>query len=347
MLLSWAPAGGADVLGVPGAGPRADASDNAAMQLIRDWFSLDRMFPGAVLTIGNFDGVHVGHQRILACLVAAARRENSPPVVFTFDVHPDAVLHPDRAPDRILTFDRKLELLEAAGVHAVICPDGPLAVLAMDPEDFVRRVIVEGIGAALVVEGPHFVFGRDQRGNDELLKRMGPELGFRLEVVDVVIVDDAEVSSTRIRHLVRAGRVAEAHRLLGRPFEFVGRVVHGGHRGHGLGFPTANLAGGDFLVPGDGVYAGWARLADHSGAPDPGAVAAAISVGREPTFGELPLPVVEANLLDFDEDLYGRGLRLEFLERLRGQETFADEAALAEQVRRDREVVRALLTPGP
>jgi riboflavin kinase / FMN adenylyltransferase len=313
------------------------------MELVRDCFSLQRTFAGAVLTIGNFDGLHVGHQRIVSTVVEAARTAGAKAVVFTFEPHPDAILHPDHGPERIMAFDRKMELLAETGIDAVVCPDGPLGVLALTADDFVRQIIAAGIGAGRVVEGPDFAFGRRAAGNDELLRRMGRELGFELQIVPRVAVDGVEVSSTRIRELLRQGAVGRANVMLGRPFEFVGQVVHGRHRGHTLGFPTVNLSGGDFLVPADGVYAGRATL---DGAPPElrrGPFAAAISVGRAPTFGELPRPEVEAFLLDFEGDLYGRVVRLEFVDRLREQRTFAGPEALVEQMRADCQVVRRVL----
>jgi riboflavin kinase/FMN adenylyltransferase len=272
--------------------------------------------------------------------VAEARAAKVPAVVFTFEPHPAAVLRPDGAPDRILDFQRKLDLLADLEVDAVVCPDGPLSVLAMEPGEFVRRIIAEAIGAALVIEGPDFRFGRKQGGDMTLMARMAEDLGFRVESIGPVTVDGEVVSSTRIRAAVSEGRVAEACRLLGRPFEFVGKVVHGRQHGRQMGYPTINLAGGDFLVPGDGVYAGWADLADGDGRR----IAAAISVGCEPTFGALAHSVVEAYLLDFQENLYGQAVRLEFLERLRGQETFATVEDLAQQMGHDCEAVRQVLS---
>ena len=314
------------------------------MQLIRDWFSLNRNFPGAALAIGIFDGVHIGHQKILGHAVRAARSAAAPAVVFTFEPHPDAILHPDRAPDRILDFERKLDLLRSLGIDAVVCPDGPLPVLAMQPEEFVDRIIVGGIGASLIVEGQDFHFGRRQAGDVNLLRDLGARKGFRVETVDPVLLDGQVVSSTRIRQAVRDGRVAEAQAMLGRPFEFLGRVVHGRQQGRGLGYPTVNLAGGDFLVPGDGVYSGWATLSEVCGPSDAGRLGAAISVGREPTFGALAQSVVEAYLLDFSAQVYGRTVRLEFVDRIRDQLTFPAPAALAEQMARDCQDVRQSLT---
>ena len=313
------------------------------MQLIRDWFSLKHSYPGAALAIGIFDGVHIGHQKILGQAVRAARAAATAAVVFTFEPHPDATLHPERAPDRILDFERKLDLLRGLGVDAVVCPDGPLPVLAMEPEEFVDRILVGGIGASLAVEGLDFHFGRRQAGDVNLLREMGRRKGFRVETVEPVLLGGQVVSSTRIRQAVREGRVAEARAMLGRPFEFLGRVVHGRRQGRDLGYPTVNLAGGDFLVPGDGVYSGWATLSAVGGPPDVGRLDAAISVGREPTFGALAQSVVEAYLLDFNAQVYGRTVRLEFVDRIRDQVAFASPAALVEQMGRDCQAVRQSL----
>jgi len=306
------------------------------MELIRDCFSLKRRFPGSALTVGNFDGLHIGHRKVLAETVAAARAASTQAVVFTFDPHPLAVLHPLRAPGRILVFQRKVQLLEEAGADVVICPANGRAILQLSADQFVRQVIVGGVAAQLVVEGPTFHFGHRQKGNQDMLRRMGEQLGFSLKVVPPVTFAGQEVSSTRIRGAVREGRVAEARKMLGRPFEFVGRVVHGKDRGRLLGYPTVNISGGDFLVPGDGVYAGRALLAG-------GTYGAAISVGRSTTFGDLAEPVVEAYLLDFDRQVYGREVGLQFCERVRDQETFADTEGLSEQIGRDCREVRKVL----
>jgi riboflavin kinase/FMN adenylyltransferase len=304
------------------------------MELIRDVFSLRHAFPRAALTVGNFDGVHLGHQRIVAETVAAARAAGGPALAFTFDPHPEIILHGGQGPGRLLTLERRLELLHAAGIETVICPDDPRPVLDLAAEDFVQRIIVAALGAAVLVEGPSFHFGRGGRGNDELLSRLGPGGGFRLVVVPPVLIDGQEVSSTRIRQAVREGRLNDAILFLGRPFEITARVVPGLGRGRQLGFPTANLEG-DFLIPAEGVYAARAVLDDRR-------FAAAISIGRTSTFGALPHPLVEAHLLDFDGDLYGRTIRIEFLEKLRDQKKFSGPDALIDQIRRDCDAVRRI-----
>lgn len=309
------------------------------MELIRDCFSLDHRFPGSALTIGNFDGVHIGHQKILAETVEAARAAGTPALVFTFEPHPLAVMHPERAPRRIMVFERKLELLEEAGADAVICPDDGAAVLQLSAEEFVRRIIVDALAAQVLVEGPSFHFGHRQKGNEAMLRQAGRQLGFELKIVPPVTVAGCEVSSTRIREAVGRGLVAEARKMLGRPFEFVGRVVRGKDRGRSLGYPTVNISGGDFLVPADGVYAGRARLAG-------GTYGAAISVGHSTTFGDQGPPVVEAYLLDFEGQVYGQEVGLQFCRRIRDQETFADAQALSRQIGGDCREVRRVLASG-
>jgi riboflavin kinase/FMN adenylyltransferase len=308
------------------------------MELIRDCNQLRRQHAGAALTVGNFDGVHLGHRRILAETVEAAHAAAAPAVVFTFEPHPAAILHPEKAPPRILGFPQKLDLLDALGIDVVVCPQDGRETLQLDAETFVRRVMVDGIGAATIVEGPAFRFGCRQQGDEAMLRRMGAEHGFEVRIVDAVTFADAPVSSTRIREAVRAGRVGDAMKMLGRPFEFNGVVEHGHGRGRDLGYPTINIAGGDFLVPGDGVYAGRAALPS-------GTFSAAISVGRSPTFRDMGRSVVEAFLLDFKGEAYGQEVRLQFVARLRDQRVFSDGRALSRQIGDDCRAVRAVLNP--
>ncbi|MBN2584681.1 MAG: riboflavin biosynthesis protein RibF [Planctomycetes bacterium] len=310
------------------------------MELIRDCDSLHKQYAGAALTVGNFDGVHLGHQRILGEVVRAARATTTSAVAFTFEPHPAAILHPDKAPPRLLGFQQKLDLFESLGIDVVVCPEDGREILQLDAETFVRRIMVDGVGAAVIVEGPGFRFGHRQRGDEAMLRRMGPEHGFAVQVVDAMLFGDAPVSSTRIREAVAAGRVGDALKMLGRPFEFDGVVAHGHGRGSGLGYPTINVAGGDFLVPGDGVYVGWATL-------PAGTFAAAISVGRAPTFHDVERSVVEAYLLDFQGQAYDQEVRLQFVARLREQRAFRDGRALGNQIADDCRAVRALLGRSP
>ncbi len=317
------------------------------MEVIRDPFSLRRSYAGSAMTIGNFDGVHLGHQRLIAEVVGEARRRNSKAVVFTFHPHPAKLLRPDKAPPRIMTFERKLEVLEQHGVDVVICPGDMLPVLRLTAEDFARRIIAEAIGASIVVEGLKFHFGAGQTGDDDLLRELGEKLGYEVRILEPITLGGETISSTRIRREIIAGRVGEAAEMLGRPFEYVGWVVQGRHVGRQLGFPTINVAGEDFLLPGEGVYCGRAAVRDcHAEDGRLCLYPAAVSVGRAPTFGTLPEAVVEAFLLDFAEDVYGRQVRLEFIQRIRDQQVFASGQELASQLAHDCQVVREVLNRG-
>ncbi len=309
------------------------------VELIRELDNLPPDFKGGVLSVGVFDGVHVGHRKVLGRAVEQARQLDAAPVVFTFHPHPLAVLRPDEAPPLIQTFGRKLELMREIGIAAVIWPRDATAVLKMPPETFVREVVCKHLAAAAVVEGADFRFGAGGAGNRERLTKLAAACGFEAEFVADVEVDGRRVSSTRIRRLISDGRVAEAARCLGRPYAYVGTVVEGRHRGARLGYPTVNVEAPRFLVPAEGVYAGWAGVRG-------GRHAAAVSVGCAPTFDTDEPVTVEAFLLDFDGELYGEQAAIDFVEYLRPQQTFADADALKAQMGEDCERVRELLAGG-
>jgi riboflavin kinase/FMN adenylyltransferase len=306
------------------------------MELLRDLDHMDPKFKGGALSVGVFDGVHLGHQRVLARTVERARALDAAPVIFTFHPHPLEILHPAAAPPLIQTFGQKLELMRRVGIRAVVWPEHVERILAMSPDLFLHRVVAGALGARILVEGHDFRFGVKRGGHVEQLTQLAPHHGLEVEIVDDVAVDGERVSSTRIRTLLAAGRVAEAARCLGRPYAYVGTVVEGHHRGAPLGYPTANITAPRFLVPGEGVYAAWAEV---HGTRYP----AAVSVGRAPTFGAREPMTVEAFLLDFDGELYGEQIAVEFVELLRAQEAFPDAEALKRQMdddcRRTREVL--------
>jgi riboflavin kinase/FMN adenylyltransferase len=282
-----------------------------------------------------FDGVHVGHQRVLGRTVERARALGTPAVAFTFHPHPLAVLCPREAPPRIQTFGRKLELMREMGIAAVIWPQESAAILAMPPREFFEKVICDALAARAMVEGGDFRFGAGAAGDRRLLESLAAERGIEVEFVGEVLVDGRRVSSTCIRRLIAAGSVAEAARCLGRPYRFQGTVVEGEHRGAKLGYPTINIESPRFLIPAEGVYAGRALVLGKM-------CPAAISVGRLPTFhAEHPL-VVEAFLLDFEGELYGEQAALDFLEYLRPQQAFPDAEALKRQMAADCQRVRAI-----
>jgi riboflavin kinase / FMN adenylyltransferase len=299
---------------------------------------------GAVVTIGAYDGVHLGHQAVLRLVRELADARGFEAALVTFDRHPAEVVRPESAPRLLTTLEQRLELLDATG-DLDLC-----WVLTFDEarskeaaEDFVREVLVDGIGARLVVVGADFHFGHRRGGNVPLLERMGAELGFEVLGLGLVAVEGeasgVPYSSTRIRELLGKGDVAEAARLLGRPHEVRGVVERGDQRGaEHLGFPTANLTVPERIcLPADGVYAGTFVAEDEVERP------AAISVGTRPTFYEDGDVLVEAYVLDFDGDLYRQRVRVRFREWVRGQERFDSTEALVEQMHADVEATRRIL----
>jgi len=306
------------------------------MELLRDLEHMDPKFKGGALSVGVFDGVHLGHQRVLARTVERADALGAAPVVFTFHPHPLEILHPAAAPPLIQTFGQKLELMRRLGIRAVVWPEHVERILAMSPEDFLCRIAVGALGARVLVEGRDFRFGAKRGGHVEQLHALAPRYGLDVEIVDDLVAGGERVSSTHIRSCIAQGRVAEAARCLGRPYAYVGTVVEGHHRGALLGYPTANITAPRFLVPGEGVYAAWAEV---RGTRYP----AAVSVGRAPTFGAHEPPTVEAFLLDFDGELYGEQITVEFVDFLRPQQAFPDADALKARMDDDCRRTRKLL----
>jgi riboflavin kinase/FMN adenylyltransferase len=271
------------------------------------------------VAIGVFDGVHVGHRKVI----------DGADTVLTFEPHPLRVLHPDAAPKLIMPFEIKRDVIEGLGVEELIVISFDDEFSSIAPEDFCSRILVEALGAKSVSVGENFRFGAKARGDPQMLASRDE---FETRVVPLVEVDGEIVSSTRVRSLVAAGEVEAATRCLGAPFLLEGTVVEGDERGRKLGFPTANIVPSDDLVhPGHGVYAAFA-----DGRP------AAVNVGVRPTFETGRGLLVEAYLIDFDGDLYGRTLRIAFISRLRGERRFAGVEELIAQMHRDVEAAREL-----
>jgi riboflavin kinase/FMN adenylyltransferase len=305
------------------------------VELIRELDRLDPRLKGGVVSVGVFDGVHVGHRRVLGRAVERARARGVSAVAFTFHPHPLALLRPQEAPPLIQTFGQKLELMREMGIAAVVWPRDGAAILAMAPGEFFEKVVCDALAARAMVEGGDFRFGSGAGGDRRLLEELARPRGIELEFVGEVVVDGQRVSSTRIRRLIAAGGVAEAARCLGRSYRYVGMVVEGEHRGAKLGYPTINVESPRFLVPAEGVYAGRALALGKSWS-------AAISVGRLPTFHVQHPLVVEAFLLDFEGELHGEQVALDFVEYLRPQQAFPDAEALKGQMAADCERVRAI-----
>ncbi|KQO99931.1 bifunctional riboflavin kinase/FAD synthetase [Leifsonia sp. Leaf264] len=294
--------------------------------------------PASVVTIGKFDGVHAGHRAVIDRLRATAHREGLAAVVVTFDRNPLALLNPQKCPASLVSNEQKLELLGETGIDATLLVAFDQAFAAQSPEDFVRRVLVDGLGARRVLVGSDFRFGAKGAGDVALLRELGEASGFVVEVIDDVRPDgEHRVSSTWIRRLLDEGDVAAAETLLGHVPSVRGVVVHGAARGRELGFPTANLSPeSEGLIPADGVYAG--HLID-AGVRYP----AAISVGNNPTFEGVPQKQVEAYVIDEEIDLYDHVVTVEFSHRIRGMWAFTGIDALIEKIQSDVDTARALL----
>jgi riboflavin kinase/FMN adenylyltransferase len=306
------------------------------MELARlDTLSL-RGWPAPAVAVGNFDGVHRGHQVLVSATVSAARASGGAAVVLTFDPHPLRVLRPEQAPKALMTLEQKAELLAELGVDQMVTLPFTRELSRQDPEQFARHVLQEALGARLVVVGRDFRFGRDRAGDLADLERLGAALGFRVLGLEPVWHEGAPISTTRIREALARGVVKEARDLLGRRFAVEGTVVHGQGRGKGLGIPTANLQPLNETLPRPGVYACWCRRTEGGGSP------AVVNLGQRPTFGGEEM-TLEAHLLDFAGDLYGSRLRLEFAGRLREERQFANPESLLAQVRLDIQEARQVL----
>ncbi len=299
-----------------------------------------REFPagarGAIVTVGNFDGVHRGHQQLLGRLCARADAAGVPALAITFDPHPVALLRPDQAPVPLVWIEREIALLREAGATEVaVFHTGPW-LLKLTAREFFDQVVVRQLGAKGMVEGPNFAFGHDRKGDVATLRGWCLEAGIEFEVVDATLVDGRLISSSLIRQMLRDGRVDEALQSLGRPHRLRGLVSRGAGRGKGLGFPTINLSGIDVLVPAEGVYA--ARAWVEGRGP---AWPAACNIGPNPTFGDQTRKV-EAHLVSFEGDLYGKSIELDFLTRLRATRPFLSVEELLGQIQADVEETRRI-----
>jgi riboflavin kinase/FMN adenylyltransferase len=291
---------------------------------------------GAIVTVGNFDGVHRGHQFLLRRLRARADAAGVPALAITFDPHPVALLRPEAAPVPLMWLKREIALLREAGATDVgVFQTGPW-LLELSARQFFDQIICRQFAARGIVEGPNFAFGHDRLGDVHSLGAWCAEAGIEFEVVEATLIEGRLISSSLIRQCLNEGRAREASQLLGRPHRIRGRVGGGSRRGAGLGFPTANLTGISNLVPAEGVYAGLAWI-DGLGPAWP----AACNIGTSPTFGE-HTKKVEAHLIGFTGDLYGRAVELDFLDRLRAIHKFSSVDELMAQIKADVEETRRI-----
>ena len=297
------------------------------MRIVRGLKNFNERFPKPVITLGNFDGVHRGHQAIFRKVIERARDIGGTGIAFTFEPHPLKVLAPERSPRLLNTFHGKMKLFAAAGIDIVICANFTRAFADQNPEDFAREVLHEKIGVSEVYVGYDYAFGKGREGSIESLKKMGKVYGFHVGVVEAVQLNGVVVSSSTIRDLISSGRVEEAAKLLDRFYSIDGEVVHGAHRGHTLGFPTANLRTANELLPALGVYAVVAGIDDRL-------FKGVASIGVRPTFDTGPVSI-EVYLFEFQGELYGKQMEVSFVQRLRGEVKFPDADALVRQIRQD------------
>ena len=302
------------------------------------WQGLDEVPAGwgeSVVTIGKFDGVHRGHQRVVDRAALLGRELGLPVVAVTFDPHPDEVIRPGSHPPFLCSARRRAELLASRGVDAVCVLPFTLDFSRLDPDEFVRTVLVEHLHAAAVVVGEDYRFGHKAAGDVALLAKLGEKYDYTIEGLPLLVLDGVTVSSTEIRRLLEAGDVAEAAKLLGRPHRVEGVVVRGHQRGRQLGFPTANVESPPHTaIPADGIYAGWLATLDEVGA-ETRRWPAAISIGTNPTFDGTVRTVEAYALAPHDLDLYGLHAAIDFGTRLRGTLRFDSIEALVEQMHRD------------
>jgi riboflavin kinase/FMN adenylyltransferase len=321
------------------------------IEVTSDLAELATVEKGCVLTIGNFDGVHMGHQQILNAAKQTATENQTQLVVMTFEPHPLAVLRPQQKPDLLTSLAFKKHLIAEAGVDCLFLVKSTPELLSLSAQDFVKQFIVKGIQPNIVVEGESFNFGSGRDGNVHTLKQMGEENGFLVSIIEAKEVrlstgQTVKISSTLIRDMLKKGNVADAALALSRPYRLIGRIVPGRGKGKQLGFPTANMAPPDQLVPAEGVYAGFVEIGDtiekvcqtHNKLP------AALSIGRSQSLGaDIPL-LIEAHLLIDDVgELYDKWLAMDFKERIREQQKFDTEKDLTDQIAKDCEKTKAIL----
>jgi riboflavin kinase/FMN adenylyltransferase len=290
-----------------------------------------------VLALGNFDGVHRGHRKILERVRRVAGERAATSVVMTFDPHPPRVVRPDKAPPLLMTTPQKLEAIADAGVQGAAIVRFSTELSHWDPETFVRNVLVDWLHVGEVWVGANFLFGHDRAGNFSMLRVLGSRYGFKAEKIDPVRYKDFVVSSTRVRRLVSEGRVDEAGALLGHQYFVDGTIMRGDQRGRTLGFPTANLCSENELLPPHGVYATTARIGSlvHP---------SVTNVGTRPTVDQSRRTVIETHIFNLDRDLYGQPMRIGFVQRLRDERAFESLDALRAQIDADCQRARVLFT---
>jgi riboflavin kinase/FMN adenylyltransferase len=309
------------------------------MQLVRGLHNLRPAHRGCAATIGSFDGVHLGHQAVLGQLAERAADMHLPATLITFEPHPREFFQPESAPPRLTRFREKIEALRRCGMERVVCLRFDSYLASLTPEEFIRVILVEGVGVNYLVVGDDFHFGKGRGGNFATLQRAGAEYGFPVVNMHTFNIGDSRVSSTRIREALQQGDFRMAEALLGRSYRMSGRVAHGDKRGRTIGFPTANIHLHRAVAPVDGVFA--VEVFGLPGEP----VSGVANIGVRPTV-DGSRSLLEVHLFDFDRDIYGVHVQVSFLKKLRSERRFESFAALQQQIMQDAEEARAYFASG-
>lgn len=309
------------------------------MLLITDLSRVTSPFTNSVITLGNFDGLHLGHQELVRMVMKRAAEIHGQSMVVTFRPHPLKVLAPDKCPELISIYEEKIELFKKLGIDVLIKIPFNLHFAEMTPREFVKKILCDLLGAKEIFVGFNYRFGKGREGNIETLKEMGREFGFKVNEVEQISVDGEIISSTKIRSFIKEGEVEHAARLLGRPYAITGIVIRGDSRGKSLGFPTANIASKHMIIPSNGVYAVklYARDTCHDGI---------VNIGLRPTFDTKTL-AIEVHVFDFNEDLYGEEVTVYFIKKLRTEKKFDSADALITQITKDITEAKAVLALNP
>jgi riboflavin kinase/FMN adenylyltransferase len=310
------------------------------MEIVEHINNIERPYDNAVITIGNFDGVHIGHQVLFHEVIEKADAINGTSIVMTFEPHPTRILKQNGHPPLITLYEQKLELIESSGIDVLICIPFTMEFAAISAKEFVEDILLTRIGMQAIVVGQDYTFGKDREGNIELLQIYAKNLGFEVIVSDWITMLNKRhdrISSTQTRKLVMAGKVAEAQKLLGRHYQIRGVVTTGRNRGGRLlGFPTANIILHDELCPKTGVYAVTVEFGNQK-------CKGVANIGYSPTFGDQVFSV-EVHILDFDENIYDRKIRVDFIQRIRDEKKFSSISELSEQIKKDIVKARKILS---
>ena len=306
------------------------------MKIIRGTKNIPSKIPYPVVALGNFDGVHMGHQIIFRKVAEIAGIKQGTGIVFTFEPHPLKIIAPDKVPPMLTTFKQKMKLIEKCGVDQVICAKFDEKFADQRPREFTKNILVDTIGAKEVVVGFDYAFGRGREGTVAYLKKFGKEFDFLVHVIEPVAINGHRVSSSYLRELIEDGNVEKAKEYLGRYYSIQGPVVHGYKTGRGIGFPTANLDTSKVQIPGTGVYA--VRAIHHDKK-----YSGVVNIGFNPTFNRDRLSV-EVHIFDFHATIYGEDIEIQFIQRIRGEIEFESADALVTQIKKDIELAQSILT---